>query len=277
VIQELHQIPLEITDESPSSPRYTFKSRLGHLRRCCRLGFKYSLLHQKLRNNLHNQSWPRCYHQEDELPPSLAKRHYLPSSWCENDPNDEGGLRLLVHNEPLKMLFPHKDIWLRYPYGRRRLCNSIQEEDVYNDASWSSWLDLVQLLPTAGIPDAFYHIKQAFLKEEATDLLSPDSYVSKGYGLSSATQAIWLGRSEDQVAEAFRVEPKLRSMTLMQRGKWTRSYLQMRVMDNGTGFGLNYAPKKEQPKPTYYWIEKKESAACFWVAACKAFYGTSMQ
>jgi hypothetical protein len=31
----------------------------------------------------------------------------------------------------------------------------------------------------------FYHIKQAFLKEEATDLLSPDSYVSKGYGLSS--------------------------------------------------------------------------------------------
>jgi hypothetical protein len=32
VIQELHQIPLEITDESPSSPRYTFKSRLGHLR-----------------------------------------------------------------------------------------------------------------------------------------------------------------------------------------------------------------------------------------------------
>jgi hypothetical protein len=54
---------------------------------------------------------------------------------AKNDPNDEGGLRLLVHNEPLKMLFPHKDIWLRYPYGRRRLCNSIQEVDVYNDAS----------------------------------------------------------------------------------------------------------------------------------------------
>jgi hypothetical protein len=33
--------------------------------------------------------------------------------------------------------------------------------------------------PTAGIPDGFYHIKRAFLKEEATDLLSPDSYVSR--------------------------------------------------------------------------------------------------
>jgi hypothetical protein len=74
----------------------------------------------------------------------------------------------------------------------------------------------VQLLPTAGIPDAFYHIKQAFLKEEATDLLSPDSYVSKGYGLSSEQRSYMID-SEDQVAEAFRVDPKLRSMT--QRGK----------------------------------------------------------
>jgi hypothetical protein len=41
---------------------------------------------------------------------------------AENDPNDEAGLRLLVHNEPLKICF-HKDIWLRYPYGRRTLCN----------------------------------------------------------------------------------------------------------------------------------------------------------
>jgi hypothetical protein len=41
---------------------------------------------------------------------------------------------LLVHNEPLKMLFPHEDM-AAYPYGRRRLCNSIQEVDVYNDAS----------------------------------------------------------------------------------------------------------------------------------------------
>jgi hypothetical protein len=81
----------------------------------------------------------------------------------------------------------------------------------------------VQLLPTAGIPDAFYHIKQAFLKEEATDLLSPDSYVSKGYGLSVSEQHDWAD-SEDQVAEAFRVEPKLRSMTLMpERKPWTRS------------------------------------------------------
>jgi hypothetical protein len=45
-------------------------------------------------------------------------------------------------------------------------------------------------------------------------------------------------------------------------------------MDNGTGFGLNYSPSvAEQPDFT---IGKKESAACFWVAA-KAFYGTSMQ
>jgi hypothetical protein len=54
----------------PSSPRYSFKSRLGHLRiedaadldsstPCCTRNW----------NNLHNQSWPRCYHQEDELPP----------------------------------------------------------------------------------------------------------------------------------------------------------------------------------------------------------------
>jgi hypothetical protein len=33
---------------------------------------------------------------------------------------------------------------------------------------------------------------------------------------------------------------------------------QMRVMDNGTGFGLNYAlPEKEQPKPTYSELERK--------------------
>jgi hypothetical protein len=87
--------------------------------------------------------------------------------------------------------------------------------------------DLVQLPPTAGIPDGFYHIKRAFLKEEATDLLSPDSYVSKGYGLSSEQRKLYdWAESEDQVAEAFRVEPKLRSMTLMQEKKpRTRSYL----------------------------------------------------
>jgi hypothetical protein len=32
------------------------------------------------------------------------------------------------------------------------------------------------------------------------------------------------------------------------------------------------SPEKEQPKPTYSELEKKDSAACFWVAA-KHFMG----
>jgi hypothetical protein len=160
------------------------------------------------------------------------------------------------------MLFPHEDIWLRYPYGRRTVCNSIQEVDVYNDASWSSWLDLVQLPPTAGIPDGFYHIKRAFLKEEATDLLSPDSYVSKGYGLSSEQRKLYdWAESEDQVAEAFRVEPKLRSMTLMQEKKpRTRSYLAkwelwitVQVLASTIPFGMS-----NQSPILLYWRRKSQ-------------------
>jgi hypothetical protein len=80
--------------------------------------------------------------------------------------------------------------------------------------------------PTAGIPDGFYHIKRAFLKEEATDLLSPDSYVSRDMVCRVSNASYDWAESEDQVAEAFRVDPKLRSMTLMQEKKpRTRSYL----------------------------------------------------
>jgi hypothetical protein len=44
----------------------------------------------------------------------------------------------------------------------------------------------------------------------------------------------------------------------------------MRIMDNGTGFGLNYSSSRAT-KARFYYMEKKESAACFWVAACQAF------
>jgi hypothetical protein len=40
--------------------------------------------------------------------------------------------------------------------------------------------DLVQLLPHCRYTRWFYH--QTSVLERATDLLSPDSYVSKGYG-----------------------------------------------------------------------------------------------
>jgi hypothetical protein len=109
----------------------------------------------------------------------------------------------------------------------------------------------------------FYHIKQAFLKE-ATDLLSPDSYVSRDMVSSEQHQLYDWAESEDQVAEAFRVEPKLRSMTLVQEKETTDQVIpHMRVMDNGRRFGLNYSLRMPNSKTRFYYIGEERVSCMF--------------
>jgi hypothetical protein len=99
---------------------------------------------------------------------------------------------------------------------------SIQEVDVFNDASDPLDLNLVHY-PTAGIPDGFYHIKRAFLKDDATDLLT---LAKNGIWMSSEQRSYMIGQSRKTRSPSLPGWIQLRSMTLMQEKKpRTRSYL----------------------------------------------------
>jgi hypothetical protein len=107
------------------------------------------------------------------------------------------------------------------PLWKTKVCNSIQGW-MFSTMLRSSWLDLVQLPPTA-VPDGFYHIKRAFLKE-ATDLLSPDSYVSRDMDCQWASASYWWAVRRPG-RRAFRVESEGGHDTNAGKKPRTRSYL----------------------------------------------------